>query len=36
MSSVAGSAISIVDGVITIDAELLATKLGLSAALLES
>ena len=34
MSSVPGSAISIADGEITIDAELLASKLGLSAALL--
>jgi len=36
MSSVPGSAISIVDGEITIDAELLASKLGLSAALLKA
>ena len=36
MSSVPGSAISIADGEITIDAELLASKLGLSAALLKA
>jgi hypothetical protein len=36
MSSVPGSAISIADGEITIDAELLAFKLGLSAALLKA
>ncbi len=36
MSSVPGSAISIADGEITIDAELLASKLGLSAAALKA
>jgi hypothetical protein len=36
MSSVPGSAISIADGEITIDAELLAPKLGLSAAELKA
>ena len=36
MSSVPGSAISIADGEITIDAELLASKLGLSEALLKA
>ena len=36
MSSVPGSAISIADGEITIDAGLLASKLGLSAALLKA
>ena len=36
MSSVPGSAISIADGGITIDAELLASKLGLSAASLKA
>jgi len=36
MSSVPGSAISIADGEITIDAELLASKLGLSAASLKA
>ena len=36
MSSVPGSAISIADGEITIDAELLAPKLGLSAANLKA
>ena len=36
MSSVPGSAISIADGEITIDAELLASKLGLSAASLKT
>jgi len=36
MSSVPGSAISIEDGEITIDAELLANKLGVSTALLQA
>jgi len=36
MSSVPGSAISIADGEITIDAELLASKLGLSVALFKA
>jgi len=36
MSSVPGSAISIADGEITIDAELVASKLGLSAASLKT
>ena len=36
MSSVPGSAISITDGEITIDAELLASRLGLSAASLKA
>lgn len=36
MSSVPGSAISIADGEITIDAELLASKLGLSVASLKA
>lgn len=36
MSSVPGSAISIADGEITVDAELLAPKLGLSAAALKA
>ncbi|MFT5448252.1 MAG: hypothetical protein ACI9DC_003434 [Gammaproteobacteria bacterium] len=36
MSSVPGTAISIADGEITIDAELLAPKLGLSAAVLKA
>ena len=36
MSSVPGSAIAIADGEITIDAELLASKLGLSAAALKA
>ncbi len=36
MSSVPASAITIADGTITIDAELLASKLGLSAALLKA
>ena len=36
MSSVPGSAISIADGEITIDAELVASKLGLSAASLKA
>ena len=36
MSSVPGSAITIADGEITIDAELLASKLGLSAASLKA
>jgi len=36
MSSVPGSAISIADGEITIDAELLASKLGISAAALKA